>query len=283
MKTKIFYLIALLIINYSLLISDSIAQKDNVYDVRKDTMNLTGHFSPLPYNVNIYEKNISVPNTSATDTLWVAFKEGSVKDTTAAVEILPGWERTFFNFTSDSVWIKGASGRTILVYVFKGSGRGTTLTNISGSVSSSISNLPSSYNWSQARFDSLYALLGTLNKQNGIDTVYNKKDTLVYIDTIRQGDSVKIRNCKGFKYVTVFMFSSAATDTLNARVLIGSYYVPVGVYDNYNDAKYQSMIPGANTNRGYLINMPNPGVIWIRRTNAINLSNQTILIIICTN
>jgi hypothetical protein len=205
---------------------------------------------------------------------------------------VPGSSATFYvntggakNFIVENANKQSVSGRRSIVVYNPVTVLNPVLKKDSAAVT--ITNFPTSQRITQAQYDSLYALLNTLNKQNGVDTVYaiNSKDTITYIDTLTINDTLRTRDVTGYKYIEALVITSAGTDSVvieRAETRL-TKWIPIGVYDQYTDTKYNIISPGASVLRSYLINTPNLRKFRYRRVNlaTASLSNKFIVITVC--
>ena len=98
------------------------AQEDKMIGIQKTTVSLLGYRQAVP--CFIYQKNIIIDNTAGNNTVYFCVKQNGIVDTVNSIPVAAGIEKTFYNFTSDTIYVKGTSGQSVDIYILKGSGRG---------------------------------------------------------------------------------------------------------------------------------------------------------------
>lgn len=258
---KIFLIISFLIIAVSV----NAQTRFNYSVADSGTAGSSWTWKTFPKGVNAIE----IQN-AGTSTLEIAFHQ---REISISRKVFKGQTRFYYYKESDSIGFKG-SGK-FYFWIDKGEGVPTAISKNGNDTSTiSISNLPSTFDWSKARWDSLYAMLATLNKQNGTDTVYvkNPVDTISFADTLTINDTLGVRDASGYKYAEL-LCTFNSTDSVQAERWSPrrNQWIPIMVYDQKADTKVLIMSPGAES-RSYLINSPNIGKYRLRRLNLATAS-----------
>ncbi|MBN8570750.1 MAG: hypothetical protein J0M18_14075 [Ignavibacteria bacterium] len=213
-----------LILLFLLVTSAVFAQKDEIYGIKKVTVSLLGYRQAVPSD--IYQKNFIVDNTAGNNTVYFCMKQNGIVDTVNSIPVSAGNEKTFFNFTSDTIYVKGTSGQSVDIYILMGTGRGVLKSP--GSSSNGVQ-----YNDSLTKYSTpaqVNTALASYYTKTQIDTGsiarINQNESVtgrwVYADLIIFQDSlglptgyILLKNGNGVRYNKSF----TVTDTVYASVI----------------------------------------------------------------